>query len=56
VQQVQAVARRQEEKEKKAMKLATVRIEKNSLLPKGTATKLSIEKIVQEVNDLCDSN
>ena len=56
MQQVQAVARRQEEKEKKAMKLATVQIEKNSLLPKGATTKLSIEKIVEEVNDLCDSN
>lgn len=56
VQHNQATTRRQEEKEKKAMKLATVRIKNNNQCPKGHKNKISILKIVNDVNALCESN
>jgi len=43
-------------KESQAMKIATVRIEKNKALPKDHPDKKSIATIVTEVNNLCDSN
>ena len=56
VQQAKAAKNRSDNKQKKAMKLATTRIKKNRELPKGHKEKLSDEKIVKEVNLLCDSN
>jgi len=56
VQDAQAAVRRQAEKERKAMKLTTVRIKHNVGLPRGHKAKKSILTIVKEVNVLCDSN
>jgi len=46
----------QTKKDATAMKLATSRLKANSKLPDGHVDKKSINRIVKEVNDLCDSN
>jgi len=56
VQQEKAKKQKQAEIEKKAMKLATVRIKEHKSLPKGHKDKKSALTICQEVNVLCGSN
>ena len=46
----------QTKKESSAMKMATSRIVANNKLPKGDPNKKSINRIVKEVNEICDSN
>ena len=56
VQQEKAKKQKQAELEKKAMKLATVRIKEHKSLRKGHKDKKSALTICQEVNLLCGSN
>jgi len=56
VQHAQANVVMKTKKESKAMKLATVRIQKNKDLATDDPNKKSINVIVMEVNELCDSN
>ena len=56
VHRVKAYIIMQSKKDSRAMKMATTKIAESQALPKGHADKKSINTIVKEVNDMCDSS